>query len=553
MHLRAASIALVVGSLTAVSSAHPQTAAPPNLSGRTGRPEIVALFNDWRKFEQPRRNNGVPDYSVAAMERQYRGLAAYRRRLAAIDTTGWPIHDQVDYQIVRAEMNGLDFNHRVLRPWARNPAFYVSFYPSRSDQPAREGTVNAAAIELWKYHFPLTPDSEADLVARLRVIPPLLDAARTNLTGNGRDLWTYGTMSIRQQTAELAALAARAAPVNPALAAAAADARTASERFSRWLDHTAPSRTGPSGIGIANYDWYLRNVQLVPYTWAEERLLMQRELDRARSSLQMEEDRNRDLPPLRRVQTADAYRARFDSAVTEYVAFIRDRRIMTARDYMDPALRARRGRFVEPAKPLEFFDEVDHRDPIVMLTHDYHWIDLARMEHEPNADETRRGPLLYNIFVTRTEGYATAMEEMMMREGFLDRHRRSSELIYVLVAERAARALGDLHLQSNEFTMEQAKRFASAETPRGWLRLDAATVGGEQHLYLQQPAYGTSYIIGKIQFDKLVSERAAQLGDTYSTERLMDEFNAAGLIPMSLIRWELTGNADEIQAMSRTR
>jgi uncharacterized protein (DUF885 family) len=99
--------------------------------------------------------------------------------------------------------------------------------------------------------------------------------------------------------------------------------------------------------------------------------------------------------------------------------------------------------------------------------------------------------------------------------------------------------------------MEQAKQFAVDWTPRGWLRANSATVSGEQHLYLQQPAYGTSYIIGKLQFDQLLNERSAQLGDGYSTKRFMDEFNGAGLIPMSLIRWELTGNADEIIAMTR--
>jgi len=233
------------------------------------------------------------------------------------------------------------------------------------------------------------------------------------------------------------------------------------------------------------------------------------------------------------------------------MAFLRDRDILTVQGYMDPALRARMGRFHSADKPREFFDEVAYRDPMIMLTHDFHWFDLARMAAQPHPDPIRRDALLYNTFVTRTEGFATAFEEMMMREGFVDTHPRSKELIYILVAERAARALGDLHLQSNEFTMDQAKKFASERTPRGWLRVDGETVTGEQHLYLQQPAYGTSYIMGKIQFDELLDERAAQLGDAYSTKRFMDEFTDAGLIPMSLIRWELTGNADQIRAMTR--
>jgi uncharacterized protein (DUF885 family) len=209
------------------------------------------------------------------------------------------------------------------------------------------------------------------------------------------------------------------------------------------------------------------------------------------------------------------------------------------RDYMDPALRARIGRF--NAGPREFFAEVDYRDPEVMRTHGYHWFDLGRMVHEPHGDSIRRGPLLYNIFVTRTEGHATGWEEMMLQAGMFDARPRSRELVYVLLAERAARAIGDLRMHSNELSLEQAAQFASANTPRGWLRLDANTVRTEQHLYLQQPAYGTSYVTGKIQVEALLAARKQQLGDRFTMKQFMDDFNAAGLIPVTLLRWELTG------------
>ena len=513
--------------------------------------DLVAFFHEWRTFEQPKIVDGTPDYSKAAMSAQHATLADYQHRLSSMDTTGWTTPQQVDYNIVRAEMNGLDFSHRVLRPWARNPAFYVYYFPSRSDQPAREGTVVSGAIEMWMYKFPLSPAVADSLAARLRTIPRLYKAARVNLDGNAKDLWNYGIVDIKSQGRALDALSKRVAATNPGVDSAAQEARNATDAFAAWLEQQAPSKTGPSGIGIDNYNWYLKNVQLVPYTWDQEEVLMRRELARSRASLLLEEDRNRKLPPTFRISDSAAYVNRFNASVTEYVNFLRDHQILTVQPYMDGALRARMGRFRATDGPREFFDEIAYRDPIIMLTHDFHWFDLARMDAQPHADPIRRDALLYNTFVTRTEGFATAFEEMMMREGFVDTHPRSKELIYILVAERAARALGDLHLQSNEFTMDQAKAYASEWTPRGWLRLDGETVAGEQHLYLQQPAYGTSYMIGKIQFDALLDERAKQLGREYSTKQFMDEFTDAGLIPMSLIRWELTGNADQIRAMTR--
>src|SRR4030081_430173 len=162
-------------------------------------------------------------------------------------------------------------------------------------------------------------------------------------------------------------------------------------------------------------------------------------------SLALEEQRNRGLPPLAPVASAEEHQRRFDAAVTEYVAFLRAKQILTLHDWMEPAPRARIGRFA-PGEKREFFPEIDYRDPVMMRTHGYHWIDLAWAEHEPNPSPIRRGPLLYNIFNTRTEGFATAMEELMMHEGLFDERPRSRELIWILVAQRAARALGELHM-----------------------------------------------------------------------------------------------------------
>src|SRR5262245_11161546 len=108
-------------------------------AGRSDHQELIALFKDWRAFQRPRLVNGVPDYSAAAMAAKQRELPRYQARLSAIDPSGWPAAQQVDWHLVKAEMNGLDFDLRVRKPWATNPAFYVTVFPSQSDQPAREG------------------------------------------------------------------------------------------------------------------------------------------------------------------------------------------------------------------------------------------------------------------------------------------------------------------------------------------------------------------------------------------------------------------------------
>ncbi len=518
--------------------------SPPRRASR--HEDLVAFFREWRSFQRPRRIDGVPDYTAAAMAAQYRELADYRRRLEQIDPSGWPVAQQVDDQIVRAEMNGLDFDHRVLKPWANNPAFYVTVFTEESDQPAREGPHADGAVELWTYSFPLNAESAARMDAGLRAIPRLLEQARTNLVGNGRDLWIFGAKSLRQQSTDLARLATQMKDAPAAFRADVERARTATDSLAAWVESQTDSKTGPSGVQIENYDWYLKNVQLVPYTWQEEVALMERELARAEAALALEEHKNARLPPQEPIASAEEYARRFDAAAVEYMAFLRDHDILTIRDDMEPALRARLGSY-SPG-PREFFSEVDYRDPEVMRTHGYHWFDKARMAHAPHASPIRREALLSNIFNTRTEGHATGWEEMMMQAGMFDARPRSRELVAILIAERAARALGELRMHSGEMTLEQAAAFACAHTPRGWLRMDGNLVRSEQHLYLQQPGYGTSYLIGKIEIEKLLAERRRQLGEGFTMKRFMDEFNAAGLIPASLLRWELTGRkSDELR------
>ena len=75
----------------------------------------------------------------------------------------------------------------------------------------------------------------------------------------------------------------------------------------------------------------------------------------------------------------------------------------------------------------------------------------------------------------------------------------------------------------------------------------------EQHLYLRQPGYGTSYVTGKYLLEQLLAEYGKQVeerGETFVLEDFFSRFNALGNIPMSLIRWEMTGLDDEIRAMT---
>jgi|TARA_B100000749_G_scaffold18991_1_gene14199 hypothetical protein len=510
---------------------------------------LVDLFRDWREFEEPPTLNGAPDYTANRFDSDQQNFNVLIDRLNRIKIDDWPVPYQVDWHIVRAEINGYDFNYRILQPWVRDPAYYQTVWEYKSDVPAHEGPTNHATLELWTYQFPLSSDDEMRLTSDLNVIPPLLIQARKNLTGNARELWIAGIENIRKQRLSLDKIGRmiQDSKTQPVVGTALENAQKATEDFITWLKKQAPNKTGPSGIGKDNYTWYQQNVHLVPLTWEEEVQLLQRELDRAWTSLKLEEQRNKSLAPMVAANTPKEFAQLTERGVQRFMRFLREKEIMHIKANMEPALREHMGEFV-PEDQRNFFEIGMHYDPVPLYSHFYHWFDLAQMRDEPHESPIRRGPLLYNIFDNKNEGIATGVEEMFMHAGLYEDSPRSREIVWILLAQRAARGLGSLYAHANEMTMEDAGKVHVKWTPRGWMKREPHLLKFEQHLYLRQPGYGTCYITGKYLIEQLVTEYAEQLEEEdkpFSMKDFFQAFNDAGNIPVKLVRWQMTGNKPE--------
>jgi hypothetical protein len=507
--------------------------------------ELETLFKEWREFQRPPFKDGTPDYSVAAMKKQQEELSKWQQRLNNFDTTGWAINQQIDWYIVKAEMNGLDFDHRVMRPWERDPAFYKTLYMERSDVPAHEGPTHAAIVDVWKYTFPLAPESKSKLVSQLRVIATLNEEAKMNLTGNAKDLWIAGIRDIKTQSKDLESiLSMPGVSEQQDVVTVVKEAIASTNDLATWLEKESASKTGPSGIGKENYTWYQQNVHLVPLTWENEVLLLKREHARAWTGLKLEEHRNRKLPELKPADTPEAFAALTERAAKSLLNFLDKDSIVTVKDYFEPALRAHLGKFV-PAEKRNFFIIGLHHDPRPLYSHFYHWFELARMDNEPHASVIRREPLLYNIFDSRNEGTATAVEEMFMQAGLYNDDPRVKEIVYIMIAQRAARGLGSLYAHANDLTMEEAGKIHADYTPRSWMKTEKDLLIFEQHLYMRQPGYGSSYITGKYLLEGALAEFARQKESKqqpFHVKDFFDQLNAIGCIPTSLGHWEMTGD-----------
>jgi hypothetical protein len=503
---------------------------------------LQSLFKEWREFEVPPLNNDAPDYSSSAFRKRLSKFKALQNKLNHIDTAGWQVKQKIDWQIVQAEMNGFDFNYRILKPWERDPAFYKLLWTERSDVPAHEGPTPHYTTELWKYSFPLSENKKKNLITSLSRIKPFCKQATLNLTGKARDLWIAGIRDIKSQADDLKnILNLPGVADEKELVKVINEASLATLSLEKWLSQEAKKKTGPSGIGKENYSWYLKNVHGVPLTWDDEVMLLKRELARAWSSLKLEEHRNRNLPPLMPASSPEEYDERADAAAKNLMDFLKEADIVSVKDYFDPALREHLGKFV-PENTRNFFWITAHLDQRPLYSHFYHWFELAQMDLEPHANIIRREPLLYNIFDSRNEGIATAVEEMYMQAGLYDDQPRVREIVYIMLAQRAARGLGSLYAHANMLSMEEAGGIHSEYTPRGWMKTEKELRIFEQQLYLRQPGYGTSYITGKYLVEQAMADYAHKLeaeGKVFKLKNFLDRLNAIGNIPIDFGRIEL--------------
>ena len=510
---------------------------------------LVSLFKEWRAFEKPPLLKGAPDYTALSFNKRGPAFKRLQSRLNGIDTSSLSVEQKVDWILVWAEMNGYDFNHRVLKPWNRDPAFYKTIFTERSDVPAHEGPTHHAVIDLWKYTFPLSVADKNNLIDQLKVIIPLNEQAKLNLTGNAKELWIAGISDIQSQNDDLNELLEKPGVKGDSdLQNMINQSMASTEKLVKWLEAESYKKTGPSGIGKENYNWYAKNVHLVPLTWDDQVVLLKRELSRAWASLKLEEHRNRNLPMLTEANTVSDYNALKEKSFKSILKFLDEQQLLTMKNYYEPALREHIGSFV-PKEKRNFFLITMHYDPRPLFSHFYHWFELAQMDLEPHVSEIRRAPLLYNIFDSRNEGMATAVEEIFMNAGLYDDNPRVREIVYILIAQRAARGLGSLYAHANEMTMEEAGKIHAQYTPRGWMKTEKKLLKFEQHLYMRLPGYGTSYITGKHLIDEAMAEYAREMelsGKTFTIKDFLDKMNQIGSVPPSIGALELTGNNNGI-------
>ncbi|WP_066210314.1 DUF885 family protein [Blastomonas sp. CCH5-E3] len=508
----------------------------------SGYAALLALYDEFRTLTVPEMTRGVPDYTPAAMQRQAERLAGLQQRLRAIDDSTWPIAERVDYMVVLAEMRGMEFQHRVMQPWRRDPAFYST--TNLGFGPKMHGAFGIPEL-------PLNGDALARFKASLEAVPAALRQARINLTDPRGDLARLAIVQKQVEINVFAELAAHAAKVQPELVQPAKRAQAAAAEFKAWLESIEAGLPAHGGVG--------KDVLLLPYTPEEVETIGEREYQRQVAFLKIEEHRNRAIPMPEPVTTRAAFDAKRKAEDEHLLKQLRDGQWVTIPDYVqhDPE----EGPYVfpferDPSKPglfdpplnLHFFFQAEFRDGLPLRAHNLPGHMFDGLQAARDTRPVRGKPRLFFVNGLRNEGWAFYLEEMILQAGMLEDRPKTREIDYILGAKRAARVVPEIRMQANEWTWKQANESLIARTPK-WMKPGDAVAQFDIELYLRQPGYGIGYYMGKVELEKLLAEVAMQQGEAFDIKAFHDRFRAAGSIPISLIRWEMTGRDDEVRTM----
>jgi len=514
-----------------------------------GYAELVELFQAFRTMTGATGDDygALPVVDPAMIEAEAVALGEFQARLRAIDPSDWTIPEQVDYHLVRAEMNGLEFRHRVTRPWFRDPGTY-------SDIVYFLGDFRGMPPDDESQGMPFGNEA-AGIRSMLEALPEFFSQARINLADVDAipgDLALLAARDLRNGDADFAAMQADAPADDPQLLDAIGAARQAASEFLAWLESNSDRMVASAGVGRENYDWLLKNVYLFPYGWDQLSTVVELEDNRVITFQRLEANRNRALPDIQPVRSQQEYRQSVAEAIDDLMNFIRDENIFSMPDYLTPDdyFGSWHG-FDNPwPEQHDYFFNFSHREPRMEEAHEMvgHHFDALRGQY--NTHPIRRGWRPYKIATARTEGFAFALEELLMHAGYLDdRTPRAREIAYEQAAFRTVRALSDIYMHDNQWSLQDAMAYSVANAPHGELLDDSPHLWFEMATTLRGVGHHMLMVVGKVQFMKLFRDRAQQLGDDFELQAFMDEFFESGLIPISLIRWEMTGMDDEMRTL----
>lgn len=498
------------------------------------------------------------DFSRAAILNKVEQARRFLKELRLLDRSGWPAEAEIDYLWLEANVKiGIREVSRQRELW-RNPILYVNL------------VLYGAYLLLVRDFAPLE-ERLRHVVARLREVPRVLEDAKANLRNPPR-LWVdiavesaEGGLGLFSQWLPEVASAVPHPALQAEVALAGREGAAALAGFITFLREDLRRRArGRFAVGREVYDRMLREDHFLDLDADDLLRLGQRVFQELKA--RCEELAAQVAPGLdwreaiRRLgddhpaagQLLEAYRqamqrARDFSLQRGLVTLPGDEHLTVQTTppslwgvvpyaaYLPPAPfddKAEGVFWVTPVSPNVSDGEMEAqlrghgraKIPLVALHEAYPGHHLQLVWSKFNTSDVRR-QFLSSLLA---EGWAFYCEELMEREGFLV---SPAELLQRAVASlwRAARVVLDVSLHTREMTPQEAIDVLVG------IGLEKVAARAEVQRYTYTPTQPMTYLVGKIEIERLVAKRRQMEGARFDLARFHTDLLRCGTIPPPLI------------------
>src|SRR3954469_19121705 len=511
-------------------------------------------------------DNRLTDYSPAKIAEREQRVRKLLDQVRAMPAAKWPKDDRIDWLLFRSQLENSDFGSRVLQSEKADPQLYVNecsngiftLLTKEYDAPAKRAL---AATERLKQMPAMLAQGEKNLQKPVKLFARLaIDSARAM-----DPLFKESLMTLARDLAP---------DERDAFVKARDEAISAIHAFADRLEKRLPSMVDFAPMGTANYNYYLKNVLLLPLDAEQVAMLGRAELARYRALESLLPDpsladpnpaRSKNIPP-----DQASFLAAYESREQEMIAFMKEHKIVTIPDYLgrfeirqlpEAFKPTSPGGFMNPPgvydkdpsgfffiptynpQSKNFYIRAGIEDPRPILGHEGipgHFMQLSIANHLSNEIRRQHGD---GVFV---EGWALYGEEMLRRTGLYPDNSAAQGQILRLSRYRSARIGVDVNLHTGKWTFEQAVQYFMEA---GGLDREAAE--GEAAGAASSPTQKISYIVGKWQIMNLLGRYRDKAGANFQLGQFHDDLIKNGSLPLSIVEWLLLDDSTSIDQVIR--
>ena len=504
----------------------------------------------------------LADYSSGSVKSMVKKLSNFQKEIYRFRGADLPIEQRIKYQLLKSELDMAQLDLDKIKWHTRSPQLYV------------DEAVNGLYYLILATNAPMS-ERVISILGRMKEVPDLFSTARKNIKQAPEVYIQAATESLEAGSnfyQQVAGTLMREFPDRAdEILRISTHAREAMNEFSNYLASLPRSDARDFAIGAKNFDYMLTNGLLLPYTSESllalgEELLAQAQTDYNEYAAYMEENLQNGSDSVF-VPTSFARQDILDyyQWETEQVKiFCKANDIVSIPEAMAPVTVVETPAFLrtmiagiayQPAGPFDLDQTgVFYVRPIPedlnkeQLAARYRYVHRrgfrGSVVHEAfpghhlqaqlaamNTDPVRK----WHQDIVLIEGWALYSEELMYHAGLYGKDDPAQWLkILGGIRFRAARIVADVKLHTGQFTYDECVDWmidaldAETESAKDYIRT-------EVRRYTFTPTVQMSYLIGKLEIQKLREMMIERDGDEFLESDFNDQLLSQGAIPPTLI------------------